>query len=73
MAIRCEYCGKEYEEDPGKFCDQCGRVLSRFNIETSPEDNAVDYKKCMKCGHRNDVEATVCLNCGDRLYDRQSI
>jgi len=22
MAIKCEACGKEYEESPGKFCDR---------------------------------------------------
>jgi len=73
MAIRCEFCGAEYEEDPGKFCDKCGRVLSRFNIEIPNEEGEQDHVRCTKCGHRNEKDAIMCVNCGERIYERQSL
>lgn len=66
MALRCEFCGKEYETDPGKFCDQCGRVLSRISIE--PEAEGADFNRCHKCGCANPLENRVCKNCGDLIY-----
>ena len=69
MPMRCEFCGMEYETPPGKFCDRCGRVMARFNVE--PESDEAHFKKCNKCGHRNSVEATVCVNCGDLLKEQQ--
>lgn len=68
MAIVCEFCGKEYEESPGKFCDQCGRVLARASFTPEVEE---EKNKCMKCGHLNSMDSTICVNCGDRLYQRQ--
>jgi len=68
MAIKCEFCGMEYETHPGKFCDRCGRVLSRINFEPDNEE-LIEHKKCLKCGHRNSLEARICINCGDLLRE----
>lgn len=64
---KCEFCGYQYQAPPGKFCDNCGRVLSRINIEK--EDDAPEFKKCLKCGHRNGLDARICTNCGELLRD----
>lgn len=70
MPIKCEFCGMEYENDPGKFCERCGRVLARMHLEA--ESDAPDHKTCLKCGHRNAPDATICVNCGDLLYSPQA-
>ena len=70
MPMKCEFCGMEYETPPGKFCDRCGRVLARFNVEPENED-VTDFKKCKKCGLRNPLEARVCSNCGELLHEQQ--
>ena len=67
-ATKCEYCGYVYTSPPGKFCDNCGRVLSRFNIE---KDEEIALKKCLKCGHRNPMEERLCKNCGELLRDAE--
>ena len=66
MPIRCETCGQEYEESPGKFCARCGRALERFNVEPEPDED--DKQKCLKCGHRNPLENKFCDNCGELIY-----
>lgn len=66
MSYVCEFCKKEYEEWPGKFCDRCGRVMARLNVE--PEEE-IPLKRCGKCGHRNEPEKKVCDNCGELLHD----
>ncbi len=72
MTIKCEFCGAEYEKPPGKFCDRCGRILSRIDPNAEPPaEEETEYVKCLKCGHRNQLDATVCLNCGERLYERK--
>lgn len=68
MTIRCETCGMEYENPPGKFCERCGRVLSRFNLEIENNDDPA-FRRCNKCGHRNSLEARVCQNCGELLHE----
>ena len=68
MSIKCETCGMEHETDPGKFCERCGRVLSRFNLELDPVDQEDEFKKCLKCGHRNNKDSDVCTNCGEKLH-----
>lgn len=67
MPIKCEFCGMEYETPPGKFCDRCGHVMARFNVEA--ENDEQQYVKCHKCGHRNNLEAKVCVNCGELIYE----
>jgi rRNA maturation endonuclease Nob1 len=67
MPFKCEFCGTEYENPPGKFCDACGRVIQRLNLDREPESE--EFKKCLKCGHRNKMEARVCWNCGELLRD----
>ncbi|MFO8057209.1 MAG: zinc ribbon domain-containing protein [bacterium] len=69
--IKCEYCGKEYEEDPGKFCDYCGRVLARRIFGTGEEGG--ESVRCKNCGHPNEPDATVCTNCGEKIYERQTL
>ena len=69
MPVKCEFCGMEYQEPPGKFCDRCGRALSRFNVELADTEE-VEHKRCLKCGHRNPLDARICSNCGEMLHDR---
>jgi rRNA maturation endonuclease Nob1 len=66
MPIKCETCGAEYEESPGKFCANCGRTLSRFHLEMETEEE--EKKVCLKCGHRNPMEKRFCDNCGELLH-----
>ena len=68
MGVKCEFCGAEYETPPGKFCDQCGRILARFSIEPEP-DNSGESRKCHKCGHGNAMDATICVNCGEMIHE----
>jgi len=68
MSITCEHCRKVYEEWPGKFCDRCGRALTRMDL--NDEDDDV-YKKCGKCGHRNTEDKRLCDNCGELLHEPQ--
>ena len=70
MAIKCETCGMEYEEPPGKFCERCGRVLERINLELE-DDSDSEHQKCNQCGHRNPLDARVCANCGELLYQQR--
>ncbi len=69
--IKCEFCGKEYDEDPGKFCDQCGRALSRVGFEYEGETGGL--VRCKNCGHRNAPDAEVCINCGERIFEKQML
>jgi len=69
--IKCEFCGTEYEEDPGKFCDKCGRVLSRMTFD-APEDGG-EMVRCKNCGHPNLPDAEICTNCGEKIYERQML
>ena len=68
MPYRCEHCGAEYEEWPGKFCERCGRALARIHFEPEEEE---EKKRCGKCGHLNPPDKTVCINCGEKLYIRK--
>jgi len=70
MGIKCEFCGAEYETPPGKFCDNCGRVLARINLEVV-EGGESEFQNCPKCGLRNRLEDDICVNCGERLYLRR--
>jgi hypothetical protein len=65
---KCEFCGYEYQTRPGKFCDNCGRALSRLNLQREEE---IRIKKCLKCGHRNPWEERLCVNCGELLRDQE--
>lgn len=69
MPIKCEFCGMEYENPPGKFCDNCGRVLTRLTL--GPMEEEPQLKRCMKCGHRNAADVRICINCGELLYTPQ--
>ena len=66
MPIKCEFCGAEYETPPGKFCDNCGRVLARVHL---PKEEDMQLKQCLKCGHRNAIEERLCVNCGELLRE----
>jgi len=72
MPVKCEFCGAQYEKSPGKFCDKCGYALSRTDVEAVETDQS-NFKRCLKCGHKNPEDAIVCWNCGERLYERQMI
>lgn len=64
-SIRCEFCGTVYENPPGKFCDKCGRRLTR--VMPAPADESAQAKRCPLCGHQNKLEARVCVNCGQLM------
>jgi ribosomal protein L40E len=66
MGIKCENCGMDHKEDPGKFCERCGRVMDRLNIE--PEGDASNFQVCGQCGHRNPLDLKICQNCGELLH-----
>jgi rRNA maturation endonuclease Nob1 len=69
MAIKCEACGMEYEQSPGKFCDRCGRVLARLSFDAG--NGEPDYRRCHKCGFTNELDATVCKDCGELIHEPQ--
>jgi hypothetical protein len=65
--IRCEFCGTEYPEVTSKFCDRCGRRFTRVMPEVPPEE--VEFHRCPKCGHRNRIEAQICVECGNLIRE----
>ncbi len=67
MEIICENCGFVHKEDPGKFCERCGRVLERFHMAEEGDDSN-DHIRCGKCGMRNTADVNVCQNCGELLH-----
>ena len=64
-AIRCEFCGTVYENPASKFCDTCGRRLTR--VMPAPVDESAHAKRCPLCGHQNKLEAQICVNCGQLM------
>ena len=68
QAIRCEFCGTVSENPTGKFCDQCGRRLTR----TMNEDrgDSTDAVRCLQCGHRNKPGTRICVECGNLMRFR---
>ena len=63
--IRCEFCGAVYENPAGKFCDKCGRRLTR--TMPAPPGETVLAKRCPVCGHSNKLEARICVDCGQLM------
>jgi hypothetical protein len=67
--MRCEHCGAE--QSTGKFCDRCGRMLTRVRVETPVAEPTAGRKvrpqilKC-SCGHQQS-EGHFCDSCGLEL------
>jgi len=63
--IRCEFCGTVDENPAGKFCNTCGRRLTR--AMPAPAEGTGPAKRCPLCGHLNKLEVRVCANCGQLM------
>ncbi|RME20393.1 MAG: hypothetical protein D6806_16435, partial [Deltaproteobacteria bacterium] len=76
---KCEHCG--HDQDAGKFCDNCGRMLTRVRIaqpgggDGRPSAGAAGRQgvRCIYCGN---VQAAgrICEKCGmqlDRVHARE--
>jgi len=63
--IRCEFCGTVDENPSSKFCNTCGRRLTR--TMTQPVVETIQAKNCPLCGHYNKLEARICANCGQLM------
>ncbi len=66
MNIKCENCGFDHKDDPGKFCERCGRVMDK--TDRGAQEEEVAFNVCGLCGHRNPLELKVCQNCGELLH-----
>ncbi|HUU02898.1 MAG TPA: hypothetical protein VM425_15800 [Myxococcota bacterium] len=68
--MRCEHCGAE--QAAGKFCDSCGRMLTRVLVETESEKAAAPdgfdtgLLKCSHCGSQQ-AGGHFCDKCGLEL------
>ncbi len=60
--MRCEHCGAEQAE--GKFCDNCGRMLSRVKLKTKKDESKPSERsgRCHQCGRLS--KDPICRNCG---------
>ncbi len=67
--IKCEFCGAEYEDPAGIFCDNCGHKMEKKM--QAPEEDPLDYVRCNLCGWKNALDTRICVNCGERIYQRQ--
>jgi ribosomal protein L32 len=65
--MKCEHCG--HEQSSGRFCDACGRVLTRVIVEAEgggdmqPGGSAPRQVKCRYCGHLQ-AQGRFCDGCG---------
>ena len=68
--MRCEHCG--HEQAQGRFCDNCGRMLTRIRLEpedtetASPQRPAPPQVRCSHCGHQQ-AGGRLCAQCGMQL------
>lgn len=68
--MRCEHCGAE--QSSGKFCDNCGRMLTRVRVEDAAEQatatgsQAAGMLKCSHCGNQQ-AGGHFCDKCGLEL------
>jgi len=68
--MKCEHCGAEQEG--GRFCEKCGRMMTRVRLETPEDvpDSGVrvhpDVMKCSACGNEQS-EGHFCNKCGLEL------
>ncbi|MBN2495222.1 MAG: hypothetical protein JXR96_11560 [Deltaproteobacteria bacterium] len=67
--MKCEHCG--YEQPGGKFCDNCGRMLTRILVEEEPAEEApvaaaLVSIRCHRCGHEQ-AGGRICEACGIML------
>ena len=59
--MKCEHCG--HDQESGKFCDKCGRFLTRVKLD-DPDDGAPPaVLKCSKCGS-SQTSGKICDKCG---------
>jgi rRNA maturation endonuclease Nob1 len=68
--MRCEHCGAEQAN--GKFCDNCGRMLTRVIVEETAEEAAaakITASGPLKCSHCGTQQSGghFCDNCGLEL------
>jgi primosomal protein N' len=69
VEMKCEHCG--HEQASGKFCDNCGRFLTRVKLDTGePETGRLADQpselKCSKCGNTQ-TSGRFCDKCGMML------
>lgn len=69
--MRCEHCG--HEQDQGKICDNCGRFLTRVQLDSAPagegnQDEGPAWMTCRYCGHQQE-SGRFCDGCGMMLDD----
>jgi DNA-directed RNA polymerase subunit RPC12/RpoP len=68
VKVKCEFCGAEYDDPDSIFCEKCGHKMERKMQE--PGEGDTDYVRCNYCGWKNQKGARVCVNCGERIYQR---
>ncbi len=71
--MKCEHCG--HDQASGKFCDACGRFLTRIKLE-GPKDAGDPVPpavmKCSKCGH-SQTSGRICDKCAVSLDFYQAL
>src|SRR4030042_1451114 len=77
-SFNCNSCGYAIDDERGKFCPNCGTVVSpigipkvKINVKTPVPPTP---PTCTKCGLTNtNPEARFCLQCGEYLGSRENI